>query len=587
MPVCGYPQTGTFDPGIDSTGAVLVKLFGLRIPNHRSLVLMTSSHIVPFRDLMAKRRVDAIVVGSGAAGSFAAMELAAHGLEVAILEAGPIVDRSLLDEQSPSLLGRKTHPPRQSIQSLHREFRRRDHRLFVDDVDHPYATPSNRPFTWIRGRQVGGRTLTWTGVTLRLSPLELSVDSEWSELPGWPIDYEEVAPYYSEVEHFLGVHGAKDGCSMLPDGRFLPPKQMTNGERLLKEALEKRWPERRVLISRGVSVEPGLPEQGWPSYTSQGSALDAAFRTGRTKLVPNAVVKRVLTSDADPRRALGVEVMDADTGRSSELHARAVVLAASSLESTRILLNSKSPAHMNGLGNSSDLLGRGLMDHPCVGMIGTVPGLPKLINPPPQRGPEAIVIPRFRNLGNQEQRYVGGFGIFGGVQREVFFRDERVPTHLREVNIALVAYGEMLPRRSNRVTIDANLVDRFGIPSLNISCEWSDNERTMILDMRQGLRDVFEVVGASVQADFSGKVPIPGSMVHELGTARMGRSVSNSVVDRFNRCWDAPNVLVVDGACWPRSGWQNPTLTVMALALRAARFLSEDLTATASQRPEC
>jgi choline dehydrogenase-like flavoprotein len=209
------------------------------------------------------------------------------------------------------------------------------------------------------------------------------------------------------------------------------------------------------------------------------------------------------------------------------------------------------------------------MDHPCTSILGVVPHLQPLASPPGLRGPEGILIPRFRNLGRTDSDFVGGFGVFGGVQRRMFARE-------RWSKILLVAYGEMLPLRENRVTLDKNVVDKFGVPVLHVRCSWSRNERAMLQDMDNTLTEMLQVIDARPVARPTG-LPTPGTMVHELGTARMGTDPQHSVVDQYNRCWDAPNVLVVDGACWPTSGWQNPTLTMAAISQRACVRLAETL----------
>jgi choline dehydrogenase-like flavoprotein len=531
--------------------------------------MTTPPPVTRLSDAASAPSYDVVVVGSGACGAFAARELAAHGLRVAVLEAGPAVAPELLDPPGDPhpLLHESLVPERQRRQAQHPDFFRRNPRLFVDDVDHPYTTPADAPFNWIRGRQVGGRTLTWGGVTLRLSPHELEGPAAGDP---WPLTYQELAPYYDEVERFLGVRGACDGVPQLPDGCFRPPCPMTPGEERLKAAVEARWPDRRVVASRGVAPrDEGDPLTAWPRHTSQHGALAAALASGLVTLVPDAVVREILV-DPDTAKGRGVAAIDAASGVVYEVGARAVVLAASTLESTRILLASRPRQHPEGLGNSSGLLGCFLMDHPVTSIYGAIPDLPSLPAPPPLRGPEGVVIPRFRNLGPSLAGFAGGYGVFGGVQRRAF--NSRVFSR-GPAKVVLQAYGEMQPRRDNRVTLDPETVDRFGVPSLHIQCRWSDNERALLRDMEQTLAELLAALGARVASD-PAKVPIPGTMVHEVGTARMGRDPRQSVLDPHNRCWDADNVLVVDGACWPSAGWQNPTLTMMALAVRACRRLA-------------
>ncbi len=523
---------------------------------------MSGLPVVALAEAASRPPFDVIVVGSGACGSFAARTLTEQGLQVAVVEAGPAVAADLLDpaDEPHPLLHAKLIPERQRTQAQHPDFFRRNPRLFVDDRDHPYSTPPDAPFNWIRGRQVGGRTLTWGGVTVRMSP---------HELQSWPVSYQELAPHYEQVERFLGVRGARDGLPQLPDGACENPCQLTPGELRFQAAVRARWPERQVICARGVPTRlPGDDPAAWPRHTSQGNALASALRSGRAVLVPDAIVHEVLIS-TDTARARGVSALDGTSGLPYELRARAVVLAASTLETTRIMLNSRPRQHAAGLGNSSGLLGSFLMDHPCTSIYGAIPDLPSLDPPPPLRGPDAIMIPRFTNLDRADRPFAGGFGLFGGIQRRAF---NSAVFSRGPAKIVLMAYGEMLPHADNRVTIDPDVVDRHGVPSLHIRCAWSDNERALIADMERTLVELLDVVGARIASD-PPKLPVPGSMVHEVGTARMGRDPRTSVLDADNRCWDADNVLVVDGACWPSCGWQNPTLTMMALAVRASEKL--------------
>jgi choline dehydrogenase-like flavoprotein len=458
---------------------------------------------------------DAIVVGSGASGGFAAKELTEAGLHVLLLEAGerrtsaelPPVGVSL--DRSPEFLTEAAE--RQSVQLRHSAFARQTRHLFVDDVEHPYTTPDARPFDWIRSLGEGGRTLVWGGVTLRLTDTELGA--------GWPLGYDELSPYYDEVEQFLGV------CE----------KPLTPAEARLAEAVKRRWPERQLLGSRGIE-RSGL--------TSLDSSLRAARQTGRLRVRSGALVRSIETHP-DGRRATGVVFVDRATGREEVARARVIFLCASTIESTRILLCSE-------LGAASPALGHYLMDHPSLSVLGNVPDADATNEP--LGGPFGVYMPRFRNEG--------GYMIWGGIGR-------RHPALDRPACFVFHASGEMLSRYENGVTLDPDTRDAWGTPVARISCAFGEDERRLMTDARQALHEL--VSEAGLEVDSEDPVQTPGGWVHEVGSARMGNDPASSVLDAFNRVWQLPNVYVTDGASFPTSGCENPTLTMMALSLRAAR----------------
>ncbi len=559
----------------------------------------------------AKRKVyDAIVVGSGATGGWAAKVLTEKGLKVLVLEAGrhvdPKKDYRMLTEpyqlKYRGLAPGSVYAPRQPIQSRCYAGNEYSAHFFVDDLDNPYSTPEDKPFWWIRGRQVGGRSLTWGRQSYRLSDFDFKAASRDGYGVDWPISLKDLEPYYEQVEDFVGISGSSENLPQLPDSKFLPPMAMTCGEQLLKHAVEKRWDDRKVIIGRAAILT--RPHQGRAQchycghcdrgcdthsyFSSVGSTLPAAAKTGRLALRPNAVVREILIDDKTGK-AKGVRVVDQLTKKDDEEYGRVIVLCASTLESTRILLNSKSSRHPNGFGNSSDLVGRYLMDHMFqISAGGVVPTLKGMEYDYSDGRANGVYIPRFRNLKARHPNFIRGYGMQGRAglgytydhakQRPGFGAEFKkfVRENPNEVNFWLGAWCEMLPRRENRATIDPNKVDAWGIPVLHIACTHSDNERAMAVDALESIREMADAAGFETQFASNSPAP-PGFCIHEVGTARMGVDAGTSVLNKWNQLWDAKNVFVTDGSCFVSQGCQNPTLTMMAITARACDYLADEL----------
>ena len=487
---------------------------------------------------------DVIVVGSGCTGGWAAKQLGERGLRVLVLEAGPLLDPEVVRDarvwapEARYAGGLLALRQRQPIQVQHPAFHRYNSALFVDDLDHPYTAPADAPFLWIRGRQVGGRSLLWMGATQRMSD---------HELHDWPLSHADLDRHYATVERFLGVMGARDGLDALPDGELVAPAPLTEAEQRFRTIVERDWPERRVIHARGVPVRTAAPPPPgqWPRFSSPGSTLAAALATGHVTLQPDAIVARILV-DTDARRASGVRFIDRVRGDPHERFARAIVLCGSTIETIRLLAGSQ-------LGTSSGLLGCGLMDHPSVGLSGAVPAFRGSTGGDELNGPNGFYIPRFHH----------SYGIWGRIGRGAARSDGAAPFRMH-------ATCEMRPRPDNRVTIDPDTRDAWGLPGVRIECRLSDHERAMIDDATGVMREMIERLGGQVEqvATF-----VPGQTIHEVGGARMGTDPATSVTDPFGRLWDVENVFVADGACWPSSGYQNPTLTMMALAVRTCEVV--------------
>ncbi len=557
-----------------------------------------------------KRKVyDAIVVGSGATGGWAAKVLTEKGMTVLVLEAGRQLnpDKDFREHTFPyelkyrGLVPGAKYAPRQPIQSRCYAASEYGHHLFVDDIDNPYTTPEEKPFWWIRGRHVGGRSVTWGRQSYRLSNYDFKAAERDGYGEPWPISYEDLEPYYNQVEDFVGISGSVENLPQLPDSRFLPPMAMTCGEHMLKKAVESKFDGRKVIIGRAAILTK--PHQGRAAchycghcdrgcttrsyFSSPGSTLPAAAATGRMTLRPNSVVREILI-DADTGKAKGVRVINQLTKKDSEEYAKVVVLCASSLESTRILLNSKSRQHPEGLGNSSGALGHYLMDHMFqLGVGGIVPTLKGTGYDFSDGRANGIYVPRFRNIKDKHPNFIRGYGMQGGSQRGYTFSHAKqtpgfgaefkklVRENPNEVSFSLGAWCEMLPRFENRVYIDPEKVDAWGIPALRIECSHGDNERAMAKDVLETVQEMVDAAGFRTM--FVNRTPAPpGFCIHEVGTARMGADRKTSVLNKWNQTWDVSNVFVTDGAAFTSIGCQNPTLTMMAITARACDYIAEE-----------
>jgi choline dehydrogenase-like flavoprotein len=558
----------------------------------------------------SRRRVyDAIVVGSGATGGWAAKVLTEKGMTVLVLEAGRQIDpekdyRMMTWPYELKYRGIRpgsVYAPRQPIQSRCYAANEYGAHLFVDDIDNPYTTPDGKPFWWIRGRQVGGRSLTWGRQSYRLSDYDFKAASRDGFDKDWPFGYADLEPYYAQVEDFAGISGSYEKLPQLPDSNFLPPMAMTCGEKILKRAVESRWKDRNVIIGRAAILTK--PHQGRAAchycghcdrgcdthsyFSSNGSTLPAAAKTGRMTLRPNAVVREIIV-DTNTGKAKGVRVVNQVTKQDYEEYGKVIVLCASSLESTRILLNSKSRQHPDGLGNSSGVLGAYLMDHMySISASGYVPELQGMKYDFSDGRANGIYVPRFRNIKDKHPNFIRGYGMQGSVRMGYTFAQARrqpgfgaefkkfVREFPNEIGFGLGAWCEMLPRKENRVTIDPNKVDAWGIPALHIECTHGENERAMAKDALETIREMVDAAG--FQTLYASDKPAPpGFCIHEVGTARMGDDRKTSVLNQWNQSWDVKNVFVTDGACFVSQGCQNPTLTMMAITARACDYIAEE-----------
>ncbi len=548
-----------------------------------------------------RTRYDAIVIGSGISGGWAAKELTERGLEVLLLEAGGPVDpgTDYVEHVQPWQLPFRGWGDRARLareQPVQKDCYACDEwagKFFVNDLENPFTTPDDKPFSWIRGRQVGGRSITWGRQVYRWSDLDFEANARDGHGVDWPIRYADIAPWYDHVERFIGVSGLAEGLPQLPDGRFLPPMQFSCAESHVRERLARAYGRERVLTIGRCAVLTrnhhgrkachycGPCERGCITrsyFSSLNATLPAAAATGRLTLRPWSVVESI-SYDGGRRRATGVRVIDANSFESLEFSARIIFLNASALESTRILLNSKSREFPDGLGNSNGVLGHYLMDHSMGhGATGTIPGYEDHITY--GNRPNGIYLPRFRNVTEAHPDFLRGYAFQGGAWRNGWGRGQHMKGFGAEFKQSLITergpwvmgfygFGECLPREENFVTLDPERTDRWGIPALHIHCSFGENERAQWKDMVRTATEMLEAAGA---ADISATddYPSPGLTIHEMGTARMGRDPETSILNGHNQVWGVPNLFLTDGACMASSANQNPSITYMALTARAA-----------------
>src|SRR5215469_4147785 len=547
-------------------------------------------------------KYDAIVIGSGITGGWAAKELTEKGLKVLVLEAGrPIVPEQDYAEHIPiselkfrGMNDRKEQAKSQPIQRTCYACEEWASKFFVSDVDNPYATDPGKPFAWIRGRQVGGKSITWGRQSYRWSDLDFEANVRDGIAVDWPIRYADIAPWYDYVEDFAGITGQAEGLPQLPDGHFLPPMEMNCAELHVKEAIAKHFgPERVMTIGRAAVLT--RPHNGrYPChfcgpchrgcitrsyFSSLNATLPAAEKTGRLTMRPYSVVHSLIF-DSQTRRVTGVRVVDSQTKKALEFQAKIIFVCGSTLESTRILLNSATPEFPDGLGNSSGQLGKNLMDHIMAGGArGTIPGFTDRIQT--GRRPNGIYVPRFRNVKTKEKNFLRGYGFQGGAERAGWDRGilaagfgANFKNSLKQPGPWIMrfhGFGECLPNPENYVEIDKERVDAWGVPTLKIHCEWRENEKAMQEDMAVAAAEMLAAAGAKEIRPYIQQDP-PGLTIHEMGTARMGKDPKTSVLNAHNQAHDVPNLFMTDGACMASSSCVNPSLTYMALTARACDY---------------
>ncbi|WP_334021070.1 GMC family oxidoreductase [Alteromonas sp. S015] len=556
---------------------------------------------------MASNEYDAIVIGSGISGGWAAKELTEKGLKVLMLERGQniehIKDYKNAHKEDWDFPHRDlpTQAMKVDYPVLKRDYplNEKTYGMWANEKENPYT--EDKRFDWYRGYHVGGRSLLWGRQSYRLNKEDFEANAKEGIAVDWPIRYDDLAPWYDYVEKFAGISGNRDGLDVLPDGVYQPPMPMNIVEESVAARVKKAYEGARYMVhGRTSNMTQSKPEEGrvhcqyrnkcWLGcpfggyFSTQASTLPAAVKTGNLTLRPFSIVKEILF-DKDKKRATGVEIIDAETNETYVFKSKIIFVNASALNSAWVLMNSATDVWDGGLGSSSGELGHNVMDHHFrVGASAKVEGFDDKYTY--GRRPSGFYVPRFRNWGSDKRNYLRGFGYQGGASRSGWRKDIAelgIGAGLKDAitepgpwTIGMTAFGEMLPYHENKVYLNKKVTDKWGLPVLAMDVEIKENELKMRKDMQQDAIEMFEAAGLkNVQgwdADYA-----PGMGIHEMGTARMGRDPKSSVLNAHNQVWDAPNVFVTDGAAMTSASCVNPSLTYMALTARAADFAVEEL----------
>ena len=547
---------------------------------------------------MADNVYDAIVIGSGISGGWAAKELCEKGLKTIMLERGRdivhVKDYVNANKEAWNYphRNRRTQEMIKDYPVLKRDYPLSEANLdyWCSDKDSPYT--EIKRFDWFRGYHVGGRSLMWGRQSYRWSDHDFEANARDGHGVDWPVRYKEIAPWYDYAEKFAGISGNRDGLDILPDGHFMPPMDMTCVEKDFSTRLKEQFKgSRHAIIGRTANITQPLEGRtncqfrnkcalGCPFgayFSTQSSTLPAAIKTGNLTVRPWAIVTKILY-DKDKKRATGVEVLDGETNKTYTYNAKIIFLNASTLNSAWILMNSATDIWPDGLGSSSGELGHNIMDHHLgVGAGGTVEGFDDKYYY--GRRANGIYIPQFRNVGNDKRDYLRAFGYQGGGSRAGFLRSPEeitIGAGLKEAlsepgawTIHLGGFGETLPYHENKITLDKSKKDKWGMNVLAMDVEYKDNERRMRVDMKNDAMEMLTAAGLKDVKGFDGDGTL-GRGIHEMGSARMGKDPKTSVLNKYNQVWDAPNVFVTDGSFMVSASCVNPSLSYMAFTARAA-----------------
>lgn len=554
---------------------------------------------------MSANTYDAIVIGSGISGGWAAKELTQKGLKTIMLERGRDIKHikdyvnATKDPWEFEHRGGRTQKMIDDYPVLKRDYPLNETNLdyWASDKDSPYT--EIKRFDWFRGYHVGGRSLMWGRQSYRWADVDFEANLKDGIAVDWPIRYKDIAPWYSYAEKFAGISGNRDGLAILPDGDFMPPMELNVVEKDVAKRLKEYYKEaRHMIIGRTANITVphydrtncqyrnkcwlGCPFGAY--FSTQSATLPAAMATGNLTVRPWSIVTKILY-DKDTKKAKGVEILDAETNKTYEYYAKIIFLNASTINSTWVLMNSATDIWPDGLGSSSGELGHNLMDHHLnVGASGRFEGYEDKYYF--GRRANGFYIPRFRNLNGEKRDYIRGFGYQGSASREGWSRDiaemniggafKDALTEPGAWHVGMGGFGETLPYHDNKITLDKTKKDKWGLNVVAIDAELKDNELKMRIDMEKDGKEMLEAMGCKDVQTYSAN-PFLGRGIHEMGTARMGRDPKTSVLNEWNQVWDAKNVFVTDGACMTSAACQNPSLTYMALTARAANYAVDSL----------
>ncbi len=557
-------------------------------------------------ELQKNNSYDAIVVGTGISGGWAAKELTEKGLKTLVLERGRMVKHPDYPTatKDPWEFPNGDRPTQEDLKQQGVQnrtgytIRQSSKHWFVNDLENPYT--ETKRFDWMRGYHVGGRSITWGRQSYRLGDMDFEANLKDGIAIDWPVRYAEISPWYDYVEQYIGVSGQTEGLYQLPDGKYLPPMELTCAENVLKTSIKEKF-GRALTIGRTAHLTAPLahsPQRGTCQFrnlcirgcpygayfSSLSSTLVAAEKTGNMTLRPNSIVHELIY-DEKKGKATGVRIQDAETGQTEEFFANVIFLCASTFGSTHIMLNSISSRFPNGFGNDSDQLGRNIMDHHLnAGANGELPGMEDMYHS--GRRANGFYIPRYRNVGKDKRDYLRGFGYQGGGSRQGWSRmvaEYAIGEDLKKAamtpgmwSLGMGGFGEFLPYQENRVTLNKDKRDKYGLPTLTFDVELKENEWKMRKDMVNDAAEMLEAAGAK-NIRTNDNPGGPGLGIHEMGTARMGKDPKTSVLNKFNQVHACKNVFVTDGSFMTSAACVNPSLTYMAFTARAVDHAVSEL----------
>ncbi len=533
---------------------------------------------------------EAIVVGSGSTGGMAALTLAQQGIKVLVIEAGPYLDRQEACNKEPfdtlkrinGLISKKHNK-----QIQHPGYWKNNPNLYANEIKYPYIYPKDKPFLWTQGKQYGGRSLTWGGITLRLAPSDFNPSLKDGFGPNWPISYNELSSHYHFAEKITGIYGRNDNINQVPNGSYIGEIPLTSSEEFFGNKVKTllNYP---FIQSRGFDRNCAVNEKDWPNSSSIGSTIKMANKTGNIQILTDYLVESFETNK-ETELATTINIVNTTNGIKQKLNCKLIFLCASTISTLRILLNSEKRFNSSGFHDTSGKLGKYLMDHVSICRFFSIPNKANLINSLDENaklsGAGSFFIPFGSEVPNDSKiDFLRGYGIWGGINRL------GIPNFMKKVSGEsvgfLISHGEVLPRSSNKVLLSKE-IDQWEIPIPQIEFEWSQNELKMVEHMKRTMKNAINAadgeikeIGDIINIPFlnflnkksialSGNIPSPGYYIHEVGGAPMGDKEEESVLDNWNRLWRCKNVFVLDGACWPTSSWQSPTLTMMAISRRA------------------